>query len=159
MKTINEIRQINITGYLKKQGIIFKEIRLRKVVHTVEDVVKECNCRPDQVVKSMVCLGINETLILVALKGNQYLNVNKLEGLIQQKMKMASPQQVKELTSFSIGTVPPFLVQPSAKSILLAEKSLLQNDTLYIGSGDKEMIIAIKSMDFKKAFKGKFINL
>jgi len=143
---------------LNLENINFEEFVLSNSVHTVEDVAKECKCQPSQVVKTMLFVG-KKNPVLILLSGNNRVNKNLLESFLKQKIKMATPEQVRLITAFEVGAVSPFLISASPNIISLADESLLENDKLYMGSGQSMVLILMTSLELKKAFTGEFIGI
>lgn len=143
---------------LSSENILFEEFLLSRPVHTVADVAVECNCTFEQVVKTLLFIGEKNSFLIVS-SGDKRINVESLSSTANQKMKMATPKQVIEITSYSVGAVSPFLKNYPDSLVLYADKSLLNNDKLYLGSGDSMILVSMLSSEFEKAFKGTFLKI
>jgi Cys-tRNA(Pro)/Cys-tRNA(Cys) deacylase len=65
---------------------------------------------------------------------------------------------VKEVTGYEIGSIPPFHWQPDGFLTLL-ERSLMNEETLGVGTGKWGNEILIKPEDLVEASKARIVNL
>jgi len=64
-------------------------------------------------------------------------------------MRMATEEEVLEVTGYRIGTVSPFGVRNPVQ--VLIDASVLQEEEVSIGSGVRSMAIILKSADLRQA--------
>ena len=147
-----------VGNILGDRNILFKEYILPRKVHTVSNVSAICHCEDKQIIKTMVFKsGVN--FIIIAIPGNQNIDKLTLSKLLNQDIKMASAGQVVRATGYNIGAVAPFLNGRIEGTQLWADESLLNNDTLYMGSGDPSTLIIISATEFKRAFNGEYLKI
>ncbi len=136
------------TDFLKSKEIEFKTIKLKEVPRTAQDVERIYGCPLHQVLKTLVFVGEVEPIIVV-LPGDKRVNLEKLEKITNQGLKMANPDEVKEITSYSIGGVCPFAIEAPIKKVI--DKSVFDITRVNIGSGKAEIGIELESLELKKA--------
>ncbi len=140
------------TDYLKSKNIEFKIIELDEVPKTAQDVERIYGCELKQVLKTLVFIGETEPVIIV-LPGDKRVNINKLKEIVNQKeLRMAKPNEVEEITGYTIGGVTPFGIEKNIKKII--DKSIFKTEVVNIGSGKAEIGIEIKSKELEKVWDG-----
>lgn len=99
-----------------------------KPVKTVEQAVKGTVSKPKQIIKSLLFISEKE-LILVILNGESKVDLNKLARIFGE-VRVATPKEVKRITGFEVGAVPP--VGINVKTIV--DPKVLRNEFV-IGGG------------------------
>jgi Ala-tRNA(Pro) deacylase len=96
-----------ILNFLNKTEIHFKVIEIESE-DSSKYVPEVTHTKPSQEAKSLVLLGDGKPFI--AMMGRlDKVDFKKLRGLTKTKdIKMATPEQVKEITGVEVGAVPPF---------------------------------------------------
>lgn len=93
------------------------------------------------IVKSLVFLADGRP-VLVLVSGDKRANPQKLAGILKAKQVMiANAEQVREVTGFAIGGVPP--VAHKSKLPTLIDKNLGRFETLYAAAGSPHAVFPI----------------
>lgn len=138
--------------FLKSKGIRFRVIELKEIPKSAQDVERLYGCPLNQVLKTLVFIGDNEPIIVV-LPGDKRVNTNKLKEITKQdNLRIAKPDEVKKITSYSIGGVCPFGIENKVKKII--DESVFKMPIVNIGSGKSEIGIELNSEDLKKVWDG-----
>jgi len=141
---------------LEKTGINFTLIPLSQSVHSVQDVQNACNCKAEEVIKTLVLIGKNP--IIVMLPGNKKADLEKIKIVIgEEALRMAKPDKVIKITGFSVGAVSPFGIISDVRQI--ADNSIMDLSDLFLGSGKSDVLIKIGQDDFKNAFRGSYASI
>lgn len=152
----NNLRNISSAQELEKIGVNFDLIPLTQSVHSVKDVQEACNCKTAEVIKTLVFVG--DTPVIVVLPGDKMANLEKIKKVVGgQSLRMAKLEEVVNLTGFSVGSVSPFGINSEIKQI--ADNSILNLSSLFLGSGKSDVLIKINQTEFKKAFRGVFASI
>lgn len=112
-----------------------------------------------QAVKTLIFeTGEGESL-LIMLGGDQ----NAVSGLLKEavgsrNIKLASPEKVKELTGYAIGSIPPFSWQPEGFRTII-EATLMDEPVLGVGTGSWGEEILIEPPVLVEASKARVENL
>jgi len=85
-------------------------INVGKPVKTVEQAVKATGSNPKQIIKSLLFISEKEP-VLVIVDGESKVDLNKLAKIIGGKVRLATPEEVKQITGFEVGAVPPVGVE------------------------------------------------
>ena len=87
---------------------------------------------------------------MVLMAGRAQVDWKKLRGIVKRsRVRMATEEEVLEMTGYRIGTVSPFGVKNQIR--VLVDASVLREDEISIGSGIRGVAIIMKSSDFQKA--------
>ena len=125
---------------------------LENTARTAIDAAKSLNCEVGAIVKSLLFKnGDNYFLCLVS--GDKRCSLNKLKKFFNSKdLSMASPNDVKEQTGYTIGGVSPI---GHIKSLeILVDRSLNRFKDLYAAAGHPNCIFKINFNDLIKISNG-----
>ena len=143
--------------YLKSKGIRFRVIELKEIPKSAQDVERLYGCPLNQVLKTLVFIGENEPVVVV-LPGDKRVDINKLKEISKQKnLRMAKPDEVNNITGYTIGGVCPFVIEKNVKKII--DESIFELQVVNIGSGKAEIGIELNSEDLKKIWDGIIADL
>jgi len=104
-------------------------IEVGRPVIRVSQAVEATGASPRQIIKSMVVIS-KEGPLLVIVDGESKISMKKLKKLFG-KVRLASSDEVKELTGFEIGGVPPVGVPLRT----IVDPRVLENDYVIGGGG------------------------
>ncbi len=141
--------------YIEENKINAEIIELPSKTHTAEQASRVLKIDIDKIVKSIVLTdGMNG--ILAILSGNDKISMKKLYNIGRKIYRMASPKEVKLLSGYEIGGVPPIGTRISKTFI---DKSLKGMDYVYCGGGSEYHILKIKVNDIEKFSHGAFVDI
>ena len=125
---------------------------LENTARTAVDAAKSLNCEVGAIVKSLLFKnGDNYFLCLVS--GDKRCSLNKLKKFFNSKdLSMASPNDVKEQTGYTIGGVSPIGHTKSLQ--ILVDSSLNRFKNLYAAAGHPNCIFKINFKDLIKITNG-----
>ena len=125
---------------------------LENTARTALDAAKSLNCEVGAIVKSLLFKnGDNYFLCLVS--GDKRCSLNKLKIFFNSKdLSMASPNDVKEQTGYTIGGVSPIGHKNSLE--ILVDRSLNRFKDLYAAAGHPNCIFKINFDDLIKITNG-----
>ena len=125
---------------------------LENTARTAIDAAKSLNCEVGAIVKSLLFKnGDNYFLCLVS--GDKRCSLNKLKKFFNSKdLSMASPNDVKEQTGYTIGGVSPIGHTNSFQ--ILIDSSLNRFEDLFAAAGHPNCIIKINFEDLIKITNG-----
>ena len=125
---------------------------LDKTARTAIDAANSLNCEVGAIVKSLLFKnGDNYFLCLVS--GDKRCSLNKLKKFFNSKdLSMASPDEVKDQTGYTIGGVSPIGHINSLQ--ILIDSSLNRFKNLYAAAGHPNCIFKINFVDLLKLTNG-----
>jgi Cys-tRNA(Pro)/Cys-tRNA(Cys) deacylase len=146
--------------YLDKLGIPYER---RSFAPDTEKgagaVARALGFRERQMVKTLIFETDRGERVLVLVGGDQSAVSGHLKKLLgSRNIKMASPEAVKAVTGYDVGSIPPFHWQPSGFRSYLDE-SLMQESLLGVGAGQWGEEILIAPKDLVQAAHARVANL
>jgi aspartyl-tRNA synthetase len=146
---IGSVRELfdRIIGELEQQKIAFR-LYEHEPVSTSEEAAK--------VRKTSLAAGAKAILlyadgkpVMAALPGDRKIDTKKFKALVSAKdVRMATPEEVKEVTTVKIGAVPPF--GHYFGITLYMDKSLRENSLVVFNAGRHERSLELKETDYEK---------
>ena len=126
---------------------------LQKTARTAKDAANALNCEEGAIVKSLVFRAETEFLICL-VSGDRRCSLNKLKKLISKKdVSMASAEDVKAQTGFTIGGVSP--VGHIKDLNIIIDKTLERFQIVYAAAGHPNSIFKIDISKLKDLTKGR----
>ena len=138
---------------LKKFNSEIKVIELEQTARTANDAANSLNTEVGSIVKSL--LFRNEgNFLLCLVSGDKRCSLNKLKKIFNSKdLSMASPDEVKDQTGYTIGGVSP--VGHKNKLEILIDESLNRFKNLYAAAGHPNCIFKINFDELLNLTNGK----
>jgi len=142
-----------VEKFLKGFDQSLEVIVLENSAKTAKDAAIALGCDVGAIVKSLLFkTGDNFTLCLVA--GDKRCSLNKLKKIKNIKdISMASPEEVKTQTGYTIGGVSP--VGHLNKLEIFIDKSLERFNELFAAAGHPNCVFKINFKDIQKITNGK----
>jgi Cys-tRNA(Pro)/Cys-tRNA(Cys) deacylase len=135
---------------LDSLGIPHRIFHHEKPVTSFERAASARNQRPEQIVRSILFQIRDGEFVMVLMAGPSQVDWRKLRQLVKRsRVRMATEDEVLEVTGYRIGTVSPFGMKNQIRVIL--DASVLREEEISIGSGIRNVAIIMKSSDVKKA--------
>jgi len=138
---------------LVELGIPHHIFRHETPVDSFEQAARDRNQRPEQIVRSILFQVRPEEFVMVLMAGREQVDWRKLRKLVgRSRVRMATEDEVVEVTGYHIGTVSPFGVKRQVR--VLIDPSVLREEVISLGSGVSNTAIILKSADLHRALEG-----
>ena len=125
---------------------------LKETARTAKDAANTLNCEEGAIVKSLVFKTETEFLICL-VSGDKRCSLNKLKKVISKKnVSMASADDVKAQTGFTIGGVSP--VGHINNLTIIIDKTLERFQSVFAAAGHPNSIFEIDFLKLKDLTKG-----
>ena len=132
-------------------------IVLENSARTAQDAATALGCDVGAIVKSLL-FKTEDSFILCLVSGDKRCSLNKLKKIKNIKdISMASPEEVKTQTGYTIGGVSP--VGHLNKIDIFIDKSLKRFNNLFAAAGHPNCIFKINFMNIKKITNGKIEDI
>ena len=116
-------------------------IVLDRTARTAKDAAKSLSCEVGAIVKSLL-LKVEDYFLICLVAGDNRCSLNKLKKILnKKKICMASAEEVKKNTGFSIGGVSP--VGHIHKIDILIDKSLNRFNYVFAAAGHPNCVFKI----------------
>ena len=130
-----------------------KVIILEETARTAIDAANSLKCEVGAIVKSLL-FKAEFSFILCLVAGDKRCSINKLNKITHIKeISMASPDEVKDQTGYTIGGVSP--IGHNKKIEILIDNSLERFIDLYAAAGHPNCIFKINFKNLQKITNGK----
>ena len=131
-----------------KQNVII----LKSSARTALEAASSLDCEVGAIVKSLV-LKAENTFILCLVAGDKKASLNKIKKELNIKdVSMASSDEVKKVTGFTIGGVSP--IGHLNKIEILIDNSLKRFNSLFAAAGHPNCVFEINFNDLQKITNG-----
>tara|TARA_Y100001970_G_C13617196_1_gene547689 strand:- start:41 stop:523 length:483 start_codon:yes stop_codon:yes gene_type:complete len=119
-------------------------IVLDKTARTANDAATALGCKVGAIIKSLL-FKAGEKFVLCLVSGDKRCSLNKLKKILNEKdVSMASPEDVKRVTGYTIGGVSP--VGHFIKTKIYIDENLKNFNSLFAAAGHPNVVFEI---DFK----------
>jgi len=137
---------------LKEYNSNLNVISLNSSARTALEAAASLNCEVGAIVKSLLFKTEN-TFTLCLVSGDKKASLNKIKKTLNIKnVSMATANEVKDITGFTIGGVSP--IGHLYKISIYIDNSLERFDELYAAAGHPNCVFKINFNDLKKITKG-----
>ena len=137
---------------LKEYNSNLNVISLNSSARTALEAASSLNCEVGAIVKSLLFKTEN-TFTLCLVSGDKKASLNKIKKTLNIKnVSMATANEVKDITGFTIGGVSP--IGHLHKINIYIDNSLERFDELYAAAGHPNCVFKINFNDLKKITKG-----
>ena len=137
---------------LKQFNETLSVTELENTARTAIDAAASLNCEVGAIVKSLLFKN-GDSYFLCLVSGDKRCSLNKLKKFFNSKdLSMASPDEVKDQTGYTIGGVSPIGHINSLQ--ILVDSSLNRFKDLYAAAGHPNCIFKINFVDLLKLTNG-----
>ena len=141
MSLLNKESVIRVEKALKKYDPSYEVLILESSAKTASDAANTLKCEVGAIVKSLL-FRTDDSFFICLVAGDRRCSLNKLKKIIEKKdVSMASADEVKTNTGFSIGGVAP--VAHVKNLNILIDKSLNRFKYIYGAAGHPNCVFKI----------------
>ena len=152
MSTLNKEPVKRVKQYLKDFNPNLDIILLDTSARTALEAASSLNCQVGAIVKSLLFKTEN-TFTLCLIAGDKKASLNKLKKTLNIKdASMATADEVKDITGFTIGGVSP--VGHLKKIEIYIDDSLERFENLYAAAGHPNCVFKINYLNLQKITQG-----
>lgn len=132
----------NFKKFVLENKIDAEILTYDKAIGTVKEAVEELKINKKQLIKTILLISHNGNGLLVLIRGNDKVDLKKVaQELKYKRVRLATSTEVKKLTGYNVGEVPPIGI--SSLPTLIDQK-ILKLNIVYGGGGSKNSILKIK---------------
>lgn len=151
-------RAKSVQKVLQEHGFDFEVQELPDSTRSAQDAAEAIACSIPQIAKSIIFkTSETEDPILVIASGSNRVDIKKVGRHLNQSLKNADADYVKDKTGFSIGGVSP--VGLKVKAITFIDEDLLEFDTVWAAAGTPNAVFKLNTDALPELTKGKVIDL
>lgn len=128
-------------NYLKENNIDIEVEEFNQTTHTAEDASKVYGIPVCNIVKSLLVF-VDSEYCLFLVPGDRRLDLNSIKKRFNaESVRMANASEVKDITGYSIGGVPPFGHKSKIKTYI--EDGFNNEDFLVAAAGSSNSVFRI----------------
>ena len=143
--------------FLKDFNQSLEVIILDNSARTAQDAAKALDCNVGAIVKSLL-FRAGDDFILCLVAGDKRCSLNKLKKFKDKKdISMASPEEVKTQTGYTIGGVSP--IGHLNKIEIIIDNSLERFNELFAAAGHPNCVFKINFINIQKITNGKIKDI
>ena len=147
-----------VEKFLKNFNQSLEVIILENSARTAQDAATALNCNVGAIVKSLLFKNEENTFILCLVSGDKRCSLNKLKKIKDKKdISMASPEEVKTQTGYTIGGVSP--VGHLEVIEIIIDNSLERFNDLFAAAGHPNCVFKINFKNIQKITNGKIEDI
>ncbi len=112
-------------------------------VKTVEDAAEALDVETDDIIKSLVFFEDGKSYLVIGI-GKEPIDEEKLKDVLDaEEVRIASPEEVKEITGYSIGEVPPISIELPK----VIDRRVIDKEIVYGGGGSVRHLLEIDPLE------------
>ena len=137
---------------LKQFNPNLKVIVLEQTARTAKDAATALGCKFGAIVKSLL-FKADESFVLCLVSGDKRCSLNKLKKILDKKdISMASPEDVKKVTVYTIGGVSP--TGHLIKIKIFIDETLNRFSSIFAAAGHPNAVFEIDFVNLKALTSG-----
>ena len=148
---MKELNEKNLKEFLDRKNVEYELLKFEKPVISSKDAYEQVK---GEVIKTILIICDNKPIMCI-LKGKDKINFEKLKILLNCKeVRLAKAKEVREITGYDIGSLPPIGHKTEIKKIV--DKKILDlndNEVLYFGGGSHYHLLKIKKKELLRAIE------
>jgi prolyl-tRNA editing enzyme YbaK/EbsC (Cys-tRNA(Pro) deacylase) len=157
--TQKQLNSSDLQNFIDTHNIPAEIVYLNTPTPTVEAAAEALGVSPDNIVKSILFLVVDEPVLALASGKSRieykalatYFNVNR------KKIKLTKPNQTLAITGFEVGAMPPFgHLQPIRT---LIDELVMKNIEVYAGGGELNALLRISPPVIQQITQADVANL
>ena len=141
---------------LDEFGIKLEVKELSESTRTSKDAAIAIGCKVEQIAKSIAFISESEPILVIA-SGTNRVNIRKLQNKFNEKVTMMNPSQVKEITGYPIGGVPPIGHKTPMRIII--DEDLLNYGIIWAAAGNPRAVFRLTPQDLIKITSGEVMDV
>jgi prolyl-tRNA editing enzyme YbaK/EbsC (Cys-tRNA(Pro) deacylase) len=139
---------------LDARGITLRVVELPRSTRTAVEAARAVGCEVGQIAKSLVFIATVEARpILVIACGSNRVDEQKVSRLAGGPLRMATADEVRELTGFAIGGVPPVGHLTPLETWI--DSDLMRFEVIWAAAGNPRAVFQLAPDDLVKITQGK----
>jgi len=132
-----------VTEYLAKSGVAFEQRDFGESTKNSSLAALALGCTVAEIAKSVVFVGEKTSVVIIS--GDKRVDQSKLSKATGGTVRIAGPDEVRELTGFPIGGVPPF---PHKEEVtVFPDRSLTRFGQVWAAAGTPNSVFRIGTDD------------
>ncbi len=148
---------VDVHNFLQVKEIPHEIFLINSPTRTAEKTAAVLGLQLEEVIKSVIFVA-NAKPVLVILPGDRRASYKKLKNALgASKLKLASGQEVTDLTGYVLGATPPLAHQTDLSTVV--DQSVMDKGVLYTGGGEVNSLLKIRPQDLVRATEARVADV
>lgn len=150
---------VDLEEYIAQEAIDATLVHPDRPTPTVEEAAAAVGTRPEQIVKSLLFF-VDEQPVLAISCGVDRIDRRSLAayfGVGRKRVKLAGPQDVRAITGYAVGAVPPF-GHVSPLQVFL-DPRVLEQSSIFAGGGAEDSLLEIAPQELQRVTQAVVLDL
>lgn len=140
------------SDFIRRYGVDAKIVEFEESVETVEAAARAAGAPPSDIVKTLLLI-VDGRPMAVLLPGDRKLDYRKLSELTKaSKIRMASPDEIEELTGLMPGGLTP-LSECIRGLKVIVDGSIASKERVWTGGGSMNALANVSVRDLLRALR------
>jgi len=123
-----------LRAIIEERSIDAEHLSLDHSCHSVAEAARTVGAEPEDFVKSICMVDRDGNAVVAIVKGEDRASTSRVaKALGIERPRVASPDEILELTGFPVGGIPDF----GFDAIFLVDPRVLEKETAYLGGGSE----------------------
>jgi prolyl-tRNA editing enzyme YbaK/EbsC (Cys-tRNA(Pro) deacylase) len=155
----NKLGTVDLQRFMQEQGVQGEILYLDVPTPTVESAALAVNARPEQIIKSILFMVDGQPVLVIAcgLSTIGRTAIAGLYGVGKKRVKLASPEVVREVTGYEVGAMPPFGHAQPLRTLI--DPRVLDNRLAYAGGGAENALVRLDPHEILRITGGKIMDV
>lgn len=150
-KFIEKLRRFIDENHIHAVQLLFQQS-----THSVAEAAQAVQAAPEDFVKNICMMATGGVLVVAIVKGEDRASPQKIGNLLGVPTpRMASPQEILELTGYPCGGTPSF----GFSAVFLVDKRVLEKEVVYTGGGDETALMKVSPAELLRANGGQVASI
>ncbi|MEM1507294.1 MAG: aminoacyl-tRNA deacylase [Candidatus Bathyarchaeia archaeon] len=138
-----------LRSFLESAGVNVRFFRFASHTMTVDDAARQINVGREKIIKSLLFICDNGSSVLAIVPGDRRVDERKLAAFYGVKrVRWATALEVKDLTGYDVGAVPPVGHKNRIKTII--DERVFRFERVIGGGGEINTLMEISPEDIKR---------
>lgn len=144
-----------VEEFLKKKGITPEVLHFKGSTRNSILAAEALGCTVSEIAKSIVFKG--RGVVVVVIAGDKRVDLAKLTAHVKSEVRVATAAEVREVTDYPAGGVPPFPHYDEVRVLL--DSSLGRHDFVWAAAGLPNSVMKLTLRDVSAVLGGGFVDL
>lgn len=137
---------MDVLTWLDAQGIAYQILQYPSDITTSSAAAAFLGIKESQMLKSLL-VKVGDEFVIILTPLDQRLDMENLKKYFMvNKTRMATPDEVLEVTGYKVGSTCPFLLKTALRIFVLPEVLSFERIAISTGNAGKEMLISLENL-------------
>jgi prolyl-tRNA editing enzyme YbaK/EbsC (Cys-tRNA(Pro) deacylase) len=149
----------DLIDFMQVHGIPGEILHLDVPTPTVESAAQAVSARLEQIIKSILFV-IDDQPVLALACGASSINRRAIADLFRvgkKRVKLASPEEVLEISGYEVGAMPPFGHRQALTTLI--DRRVLELTEAYAGGGAENALVHLNPQEIQRVTNAKILDL